>query len=74
MKMLGAVIGVLATVLPALAWAMSRVDVRYVHQVDYEKHALVDSMQSNMTNQKLDEIITRVQQMQCGNRVSNGCR
>jgi hypothetical protein len=70
--------GVLAAALPAIGWALtsgaSALDLRYVHQSVYEKHLVADSIRGDLTNQKLDELILRVQQIQCGTRISNGCR
>jgi hypothetical protein len=67
-----------AIALPAIGWAFTSgigaVDRRYVHQVQYERHLLVDSIRQAETQGKLDEIILRVQQLQCGQRITAGCR
>jgi hypothetical protein len=71
-------VGTLAAAVPALGWALtsgaSAIDLRYVHQSSYERHLIGDSIRADLTQQKLDEVLLRVQQMQCGAKISNGCR
>lgn len=82
LKRLGSLIAVL---LPALGWGLSRADMRYVHADAYllerakdslqtAAHAQRDSIKDWIINTKLDDIGLRVQQIQCGDRIARGCR
>ena len=74
-----------ATVIP-VAWALlSALDRRFVHVDRYEKDRATDSLQTvrqvergslkdSIINAKLDDIVSRVQQIQCGKRIAEGCR
>lgn len=61
----------LPVLLPAM-WAF--MDQRYVHQFTYEKRMAVDSLERAVNGAKLDEVILRLQQIQCGPRIAVGCR
>lgn len=64
---------------------MSAVDRRYVHADRYDKDRATDSLRTaaqvdrsnlkdSIINAKLDDIVFRVQQIQCGKRIVEGCR
>lgn len=69
------------TIVPSLAWGWSVVDNRYVRRDEYVVHNILDSI-NNVTTQhkldghdeKLDEILTRLTQIECGKKVVSGCR
>ena len=74
-----------AAVIPA-GWALlSALDRRFVHVDRYEKDRATDSLRTaaqvergglkdSIINAKLDDIVARVQQIQCGKRIIEGCR
>lgn len=64
-------LALLPILLPAM-WAF--MDARYVHQSSYEKRMTVDSLERAVNGAKLDEVILRLQQIQCGPRIAVGCR
>lgn len=45
-----------------------------VHRGEYERHLLLDSIARSITQDKLDTLITRVEQIQCGVNIIKGCR
>ena len=76
---------VLTLLVPLGALAMSAVDRRYVHADRYAKDRATDSLsrsaqvergnlKDSIINAKLDDIVFRVQQIQCGKRIVEGCR
>lgn len=70
-----------ATSIPALGWAWSIVDNRYVKRDEFIVRTILDSI-NNVTTQrklddqgsKLDEILKRQEQIQCGPKIERGCR
>lgn len=74
-----------ASLIP-IAWGLlSALDRRFVHADRYEKDRATDSLQTvrqvergnlkdSIINAKLDDIVFRVQQIQCGKRIVEGCR
>ena len=75
----------LAAVMSLGAFAFSAVDRRFVHVDVYAKDRATDSLRTaaqvergnlkdSIINAKLDDIVFRVQQIQCGKRIVEGCR
>ena len=76
---------VLTLLVPVGALAMGAVDRRYVHADKYDKDRVTDSLRTNaqidrsnlrdsLLNAKMDEALLRLQQIQCGRRIVEGCR
>lgn len=70
-----------AALVGALGWGWSQLDTRFVHTATYQQHITIDSISrvrdSDFQRQlllKVDSINLRVQQIQCGRRVLEGCR
>ena len=64
---------------------MGAVDRRYVHADKYDKDRATDSLRTSaqversnlrdsLLNAKMDEALLRLQQIQCGRRIVEGCR
>lgn len=74
-------LGALGALLPALWSSCSVIDSRYVHRDEYLVQKMLDSI-NNVTTQtkldihgaKLDSLLARMTQIQCGAKVSEGCR
>ena len=75
----------LAAVMSLGAFAFSAVDRRFVHVDVYAKDRATDSLRTaaqiersnlrdSLLNAKMDEALLRLQQIQCGRRIVEGCR
>ena len=76
---------ILSLLVPLGALAMSAVDRRFVHADVYAKDRATDSLRTaaqidrsnlrdSLLNAKMDEALLRLQQIQCGRRIVEGCR
>lgn len=80
------ILGALLSVAIALgAYAFTSVDHRYVHADSYQLDRLTDSLRQeqryersvlkdSILSSKMDEALLRLQQIQCGRRILEGCR
>lgn len=70
-----------AAAFTALTWGWSLVDTRFVHQSSYDKRLLADSIRRAQDSTQIERLIVKVdssnlrlQQIQCGERITRGCR
>jgi hypothetical protein len=70
-----------AAAFTALTWGWSLVDARFVHRAAYDKRVLADSIRHIQDSTQLERLIVKVdssnlrlQQIQCGERITRGCR
>jgi hypothetical protein len=74
-----------AAAFTALTWGWSLVDARFVHQAVFDKRVIADSLEQLQRRredsvwkermlQKVDSSNLRLQQIQCGERITRGCR
>jgi hypothetical protein len=60
--------------LPVLGWGWTLIDNRYVKRDEYVVRVLLDSINNVTTQAKLDTVIARITQIECGAKIAQGCR
>ena len=63
-----------AALLPVLGWTWSVIDNRYVRRDEFTTRVVLDSINNVTTQAKLDDLLKRLTQIQCGAKVAEGCR